>query len=71
MAAAGIIASEGLEALTTRNLARSMGYSIGVLSHYFTSKDQIVIAAISPTTNPSSSAPSRWTSRATWSGAYG
>ncbi len=46
MAAAGIIASEGLEALTTRNLARSMGYSIGVLSHYFTSKDQIVIAAM-------------------------
>lgn len=46
IAAAGIIASEGLDALTTRNLARAMGCSIGVLSHYFENKDQIVIAAM-------------------------
>jgi AcrR family transcriptional regulator len=46
MAAAKIIAYEGLEALTTRNLARAMGCSIGVPSHYFASKDDIVIAAM-------------------------
>lgn len=44
--AARIIAYEGLEALTTRNLARALGSSIGVLSHYFTNKDEIVIAAM-------------------------
>jgi AcrR family transcriptional regulator len=46
IAAATIIAEEGLEALTTRNLARAMGCSIGVLSHYFVNKDEIVIAAM-------------------------
>lgn len=47
MAAAGIIAHEGLEALTTRSLAKAMNCSIGVLSHYFSNKDEIVIAAMS------------------------
>lgn len=46
VAAATIIADQGLEALTTRNLAMAMGCSIGVLSHYFLNKDEIVIAAL-------------------------
>lgn len=44
-AAAKLIAREGLTGLTTRALAKSMGCSIGVLSHYFNSKEQIVQAA--------------------------
>ena len=44
-AAAQVIAKEGLTGLTTRALAKSMGCSIGVLSHYFNSKEQIVQAA--------------------------
>ncbi len=44
--AANIIASEGLEALPTRRLAKQMDCSIGVLSHYYSNKDQIVIAAL-------------------------
>lgn len=44
-AAARLIGREGLEALTTRALAKELGCSIGVLSHYFNSKEEIVIAA--------------------------
>ena len=44
-AAARLIADKGMEGLTTRALARTMGCSIGVLSHYFGSKDEIVLAA--------------------------
>lgn len=44
-AAAKLIAKKGLTGLTTRALAKSMGCSIGVLSHYFNSKEQIVQAA--------------------------
>ena len=44
-AAAALIANEGLEALTTRALAKALGCSIGVLSHYFNNKEDIVIAA--------------------------
>ncbi|NKI18073.1 TetR/AcrR family transcriptional regulator [Spongiibacter sp. KMU-166] len=44
-AAARLIAEQGLDALTTRALAKSLGCSIGVLSHYFNSKEDIVIAA--------------------------
>lgn len=44
-AAATLIANKGLEALTTRALAKELGCSIGVLSHYFSSKEEIVIAA--------------------------
>lgn len=44
-AAAQLIAERGLEALTTRALARALGCSIGVLSHYFNSKDEIINAA--------------------------
>ncbi|MEH6591126.1 MAG: TetR/AcrR family transcriptional regulator [Halioglobus sp.] len=44
-AAAKLIAEKGMEGLTTRSLAKAMGCSIGVLSHYFSSKDKIVLAA--------------------------
>lgn len=44
-AAAKLIAEKGMEGLTTRALAKTMGCSIGVLSHYFNSKDDIVLAA--------------------------
>jgi AcrR family transcriptional regulator len=43
--AAQLIAENGLNALTTRALAKRMGCSIGVLSHYFGGKDDIVLAA--------------------------
>lgn len=43
--AARIIAEEGLEALTTRRLARAMESSIGAVTHYFGSKAAIVLAA--------------------------
>ncbi len=45
IAAAKLIAREGMSGLTTRSLAKAMGCSIGVLSHYFTNKEQIVLAA--------------------------
>ena len=45
-AAANIIASQGIEALTTRRLASEMGCSLGVLSHYFKNKDEILHAAL-------------------------
>ena len=43
--AARLIAADGMAALTTRSIARAMGCSIGVLSHYFESKAGIVRAA--------------------------
>ena len=44
-AAAELIAAKGLDKLTTRALAKHMGCSIGVLSHYFNSKEDIGRAA--------------------------
>jgi AcrR family transcriptional regulator len=44
-AAAKLIAEQGMDGLTTRSLAKSMGCSIGVLSHYFNCKEDIVLAA--------------------------
>ncbi len=44
-AAARLISREGMEGLTTRALAKELGCSIGVLSHYFHNKEEIVIAA--------------------------
>ncbi|MBD2857792.1 TetR/AcrR family transcriptional regulator [Spongiibacter sp. KMU-158] len=44
-AAAKLISREGMEGLTTRALAKELGCSIGVLSHYFHNKEEIVIAA--------------------------
>jgi AcrR family transcriptional regulator len=43
--AARLIAARGMAALTTRAIARAMDCSIGVLSHYFASKAEIVTAA--------------------------
>lgn len=45
-AAARIIAEHGMEALTTRRIAQKLGCSLGVLSHYFKTKDEIVLAAL-------------------------
>ncbi len=42
---ARLIAEEGLETLTMRNIARHVGCSVGTLPHYFDSKDDIVVAA--------------------------
>lgn len=46
-AAARLIAAGGMEALSTRKLAQSLGCSIGGLSHYFEDKSAIVMAAFS------------------------
>ena len=44
--AAALIAEQGLEALSTRNLAKSMGCTIGVVNHYFDGKEDLVEAAL-------------------------
>jgi len=45
-AAAHLIAEQGLESLTMRNIAKHVGCSVGTLPHYFDGKDDIVIAAL-------------------------
>jgi AcrR family transcriptional regulator len=40
------IVKYGLDATTTRLIAKESGYSAGVLAHYFGSKDQILLAAL-------------------------
>lgn len=45
-AVAQLIAEQGLETLTMRNIARHVGCSVGTLPHYFDGKDDIVIAAL-------------------------
>lgn len=45
-AVAHLIAEQGLESLTMRNIARHIGCSVGTLPHYFEGKDDIVIAAL-------------------------
>lgn len=40
-----VIARDGIEAATVREIAREVGYSNGVLSHYFTNKEEILISA--------------------------
>lgn len=45
-AVAHLIAEQGLESLTMRNIARHVGCSVGTLPHYFEGKDDIVIAAL-------------------------
>jgi AcrR family transcriptional regulator len=40
-----VIAQYGIEAATVREIAREAGYSNGVLSHYFTNKEEILISA--------------------------
>lgn len=41
-----VIVRSGLDAVTTREIAREAGYSTGVLAHYFKSKDDILLAAL-------------------------
>lgn len=43
---AHLIAEQGLENLTMRNIARHVGCSVGTLPHYFEGKTDIVIAAL-------------------------
>lgn len=43
---AQLIAAEGLQRLTMRNIARHIGCSVGTLPHYFEGKNDIVIAAL-------------------------
>ncbi|MDH2430675.1 TetR/AcrR family transcriptional regulator [Sphaerisporangium sp. TRM90804] len=45
-AARRVILREGIEAATTRAIAREAGYSNGVLTHYFAGKDEILLSAL-------------------------
>lgn len=45
-AVAHLIAEQGLENLTMRNIARHVGCSVGTLPHYFDGKEDIVQAAL-------------------------
>lgn len=45
-AVAHLIADQGLENLTMRNIARHVGCSVGTLPHYFDGKEDIVEAAL-------------------------
>lgn len=45
-AVAHLIAEQGLENLTMRNIARHVGCSVGTLPHYFDGKEDIVEAAL-------------------------
>jgi AcrR family transcriptional regulator len=45
-AARRVILREGIEAATTRAIAKEAGYSNGVLTHYFTDKDDILLSAL-------------------------
>lgn len=40
-----IIAAKGISEVTTREVAREAGYSHGVISHYFPTKDELLLAA--------------------------
>ena len=41
-----VILRDGLDATTTREIAREAGCSAGILAHYFASKDEILLAAL-------------------------
>ncbi|GAA3447259.1 TetR/AcrR family transcriptional regulator [Planomonospora venezuelensis] len=45
-AARRIILRDGIEAATTRAIAKEAGYSNGVLTHYFADKDEIMLSAL-------------------------
>jgi AcrR family transcriptional regulator len=45
-AARRVILREGIDAATTRAIAKEAGYSNGVLTHYFTDKDDILVSAL-------------------------
>ena len=40
-----VIVRDGIEGATVREIAREAGYSNGILSHYFTNKDEILVGA--------------------------
>lgn len=44
--AARLIAAGGMEAATIREIARSSGYSKGVIEHYFDNKDELINGAV-------------------------
>lgn len=44
-AALSVISRDGLEGLTLREVAREAGFTTGALTHYFQSKDEVLIAA--------------------------
>ena len=44
--AAGLIARGGLEAATIREIARSSGFSKGVVEHYFDNKEELISGAL-------------------------
>jgi AcrR family transcriptional regulator len=45
-AARRVILREGIDAATTRAIAKEAGYSNGVLTHYFAGKDDILLSAL-------------------------
>lgn len=45
-AAGNVLVAEGLEGLTTRRVAAAAGVSKGILSHYFESKEELVVAVL-------------------------
>ncbi|MGN9838839.1 TetR/AcrR family transcriptional regulator [Nonomuraea sp. H19] len=45
-AARRVIVRDGIDAATTRAIAKEAGYSNGVLAHYFTDKDDILLSAL-------------------------
>ncbi|MFG1975130.1 TetR/AcrR family transcriptional regulator [Nonomuraea fuscirosea] len=45
-AAGRVIVRDGIDAATTRAIAKEAGYSNGVLAHYFTDKDEILLSAL-------------------------
>ncbi|MCF6470342.1 TetR family transcriptional regulator [Nonomuraea sp. MG754425] len=46
-AAGRVIVRDGIDAATTRAIAKEAGYSNGVLAHYFADKDDILLSALS------------------------
>ncbi|GAA3474579.1 MULTISPECIES: TetR/AcrR family transcriptional regulator [Nonomuraea] len=45
-AATAVIVRDGIDAATSRAIAKEAGYSNGVLAHYFTDKDEILLSAL-------------------------
>jgi AcrR family transcriptional regulator len=45
-ATAAVIAAEGIQAATVRRIAREVGCTTGLLTHYFAEKDELVIGAL-------------------------
>lgn len=50
-AAAVVIVRRGLDGVTVREIAREAGFSTGSLGHYFTSKDDVLIAVLEESTS--------------------